>query len=102
MDLDDGEHGLIMPFVVCKTQGGTLDDLAFVVGWELGQIDGELEMCETLYATPRSRYVHTVGVPQLDLISMRRGYLLKVSETDESGEWTWVEFNKPNDGDDDE
>lgn len=91
---DAMEFGIIMPFVLCESQGGPLEDVAFTVGFELGQIDQELEVCETLYAEPRDRYLHTVGLAQLDLIAMRRGFVLEDGLKDDSGEWTWVHFRR--------
>jgi hypothetical protein len=91
---DQTNFGLIMPFVLCASQGGPLEDVAFTIGFELGQIDQELEFCETLYAEPRDRYVHTEGLVQLDLIAMRRGYVLEDGLRDESGEWAFVHFRR--------
>jgi len=94
-DLFDGESsefGLVVPFVICQSQGGQLDDEAFTIGYELGSIDAELSMCASLFAQPPARYVHAVGLAQLDLLAMRRGYLMHQGELDESEEWARVEF----------
>lgn len=98
----DPEYGLVVPFVVTESYDGPLDDEAFTIGFELGQIDSEMDICAALYAIPQSRYVHTVGVEQLDLLAMRRGYLLQPGDRDDSDEWTYVEFKRHGDDDNDD
>ena len=96
--MPDAEYGLVMPFVVCETQGGPLDDRAFVVGYELGHLDAELKTLasygnDATRPLPIARYVHSVGVPQVDLIAMRHGYVLMATPWDDDPEqWTLAEF----------
>lgn len=100
-DLPDEDNGyaLLMPFVVCQSQGGPFDDVSFTIGFELGQIDRELAMCQTLSSEPIARYIHEDGLPQLDLIAMRRGFTIKVGHLDGSDEWRYVEFIRESDAD---
>lgn len=82
---------LVMPFVVCASNGGTYDDHGFVAGYEIGHIDGLLE------AEPAEleRYVRTETMPQFDLLAMHHGYSLKSEVWDEHpDEWTHVVFTK--------
>ena len=85
----EGEYGLVMPFVVCRSYGGPFDDGAFVAGFELGYISGLLEHHPAVV----ERYVRTANMPQLDLIAMHYGYLLESEPWAEyPDEWTWVKL----------
>lgn len=87
-------HSLVMPFVVVKSAGGELDDMAFAVGWDCGALDAELGVCAQVGATPVARYVKAPALPQFDLIAMRHGYTATVDAKDERGTpgWKFVEF----------
>lgn len=89
-------HSLVMPFVVVKSAGGELDDMAFAAGWDCGALDAELGVCAQVGATPAGRYVKTPALPQLDLIAMRHGYTVTVDAKDEDEQatpgWKRVEF----------
>jgi hypothetical protein len=89
---EESTYALVMPFVVCASHGGPLEDHPFVIGYELGGLGAELSMCETLGSQPYPRYVHEEGVAQLDLIAMRHGYVLSLGELDDSEEWRYVDF----------
>lgn len=73
MNEQDSGYGLVMPFVVCTSEGGPHDDSPFVAGFECGRVDALLQ-----YATPAEyeTVVHTENLPQLDLIAMRHDYVL--------------------------
>lgn len=51
----DAEFGLVMPFVVCESQGGPYDDNAYVAGFEAGN----LAMNLVLNRAPFNATVHT-------------------------------------------
>lgn len=92
----DQDYELFMPFTVVQSQGGPYDDESFVVGYELGLLDAELQVLTAAGqspATPSGRYLHTQGVPQADLIAMRNGYVVDLTEGRSDNEWTWVEFH---------
>lgn len=76
---DDDETGweLVMPFVVCASQGGPYDDEAFVAGFELGRIDRELAIYAALNHASLSFQIRTELVPQLELLAMRERYTLR-------------------------
>lgn len=93
--MDDQDHegtqyGLVMPFVVCSSQGGTLDDDAFVAGYECGMFSSRLQRREDVRIIAT---VRTVNVPQLDLIAMQHGYKMETDDT-EFDEWTGVTFER--------
>ena len=81
-------YELVMPFVVCRSQGGPYDDGAFVAGFECGALEARLTIgrpasCEL--------YVRTASLPQIDLIAMRHGYQVEAEPWDEDpDEWTHV------------
>lgn len=83
-------YGLVMPFVVCQSQGGPYDDVPFVAGYECAMVDGlllqEVEMLE--------RTVRTANVPQLDLIAMQRGYVMATEASEDPEEWTFATFTR--------
>jgi hypothetical protein len=91
---DNEEHafGMVMPFVVVKSNGGELDDQSFACGWDCGQLYGELETCQRLGATPQARQVKAEILPQLDLIAMHHGFTVTVDNEDQNPDWRRVEF----------
>lgn len=85
---DDADYSLVMPFVVCRSQGGPYDDQSFVAGWEMGALDALLAN----FPTRRfGRTVRTASMPQVELIAMRYGYTVEAETTDE---WTTATFTR--------
>lgn len=82
--------GLVMPFVVAKSNGGTLDDLSFACGWDCGALYGELDACHRLGAAPAGRWVKPEILPQLDLIAMEHGFVPRLGEVEHG--YRWVSF----------
>lgn len=82
-----------MPFVVCKSNGGTLDDESFVNGYACGMIDVSLRLSKTLEQSPPEQTVRAVVLPQLDLIAMRNGYIMDVRKS-KSPAWAYVSFDR--------
>lgn len=72
---DEG-MSLVMPFVVCTSQGGPYDDAAFVAGVRMQQIDAILAAgpadCGWVYRVA----VEPTLAPQLDLVAMQHGYAM--------------------------
>jgi hypothetical protein len=85
-------YGLVMPFVVCASQGGPHEDGAFVSGYECGQLDTLLQQGNP----PRHEgYYRTDSIPQIDLIAMRHGYVMSAKPWDDHpDQWTFVELVK--------
>ena len=89
MDEPEGEAmELVMPFIVCTSQGGPYDDDSFTAGFLAGQIDQALKIaaaanCETL-SWPIFRMALA---PQVDLIAMRYGFAAVVEASDAYPEW---------------
>lgn len=87
-------YGLVMPFVVCRSQGGPSDDDAFVAGFRCGTVDGLLNLTASA-CEPGEKLDGAVimarhaELPQLDLIAMRRGFRMAVADT---GDDEWVEL----------
>jgi len=89
---EQARYGLVMPFVIYMDQAEAL-----AAGWDCGSLCAELKLCAAmptgLGATPHGRYMKTAILPQADLIAMHHGYSITPGETDESGEWVWVDFH---------
>lgn len=69
-------YELVMPFVVCQSNGGPYDDAAFVAGGNLAAIDALLAVNRVGFgggigATRFEGHVNTDCLPQLDLICMK-------------------------------
>ncbi len=90
---DDTEYGLVMPFVIVKSNGGIYDDAAFVAGASCGQLMAELETLAAHRATPSQRYMRPELLPQIDLIAMRYGYKLRPQEIDDASGYQLVGFD---------
>lgn len=80
----------VMPFVVCKDRGGPYDAQAFVAGYTAGHLDATLQAMKGT-AGIVTMWVSPGLVPQLDLIAMHHGMVLRAFESDESGEWVRVQ-----------
>lgn len=88
---EDAEYGLVMPFVVCASQGGPYEDQSFVAGWECGALDAKLAGVADVGGVTIVRHVRTASVPQLDLIAMRYGFKVTAEPWDEHpDEWSHV------------
>lgn len=85
---------LFVPYVVCASHGGRLDDAAFDAGVVCGMVYEELAQCERIGASPRPRWLARALVPQVDLFAMRFGYTLR-PDPDTHGGWVRVSFARP-------
>ena len=88
---NESEYGLVMPFVVCASQGGPYDDRAFVAGWECGALDQVLAVLRP-YGATINRWVKPELLPQLDLIAMKHSLVMTVGEMHEESGYVNVEF----------
>lgn len=87
---NEGQYGLVMPFICCESNGGHLDDEAFVRGAQFGQVDAILKMKRAL-GDPGDYevYVDPKMLPQFDLLAMHHGYKLTSTPWEEHpDEWT--------------
>lgn len=92
------EHGLVMPFVACQSQGGPYDDQAFVAGFRLGRLDAELPMLAALGYASISRMEYSADVEQIDLIAMRHGYRIRnVGEAHDG--WVDIDLDRTDEDD---
>lgn len=87
-DQEDDEPGyeMVMPFVVCASEGGPYDDAAFVAGVRMASIQHALEARPAKHVT----YQHPHLLPQLDLVAMNAGYSMTTEAY--SDEWTLCTF----------
>jgi hypothetical protein len=88
----EGEYAPVMPFVLCKSNGGPFDDAAFVAGATCGALIEELRMLRLTAAIPRERYMDARYLPQVDLIAMAHGYAVTLGDLDEASGWQAVTF----------
>ena len=99
-DNDEADYGLVMPFVVCQSEGGPYESQAFVSGVSCGVIDETLRQLAALAqhgltAATVERYVAPALLPQLDLVAMRHGFTLTSEAWDEHpDEWALATFTK--------
>lgn len=94
-DENEGEFGLVMPFVSCQPNGPH-DPTSYVQGWDISNLDFVLEMLSflkkySLVEATVSRYVAPESVPQIDLVAMRHGFTMTTVPWDEHpDEWVLV------------
>ena len=86
----DHDWDLVMPFVVCTSQGGPYDDQSFVAGYQLGRLDRDLAVLAALDFASVSRMLYTDALGQADLIGMRHGY--RMDRGYERDGWSDVDF----------
>jgi len=89
---EEGEYELVLPFVICKSDGGPYDDQAFVAGVNCGQLMAELQALTQHSALPRPRYARPEYLPQYDLIAMQHGYLIRHGAIDEPSGFQRIDF----------
>ncbi|UAK38359.1 hypothetical protein K8O93_00735 [Gordonia bronchialis] len=84
---DDDEHVLVMPFVACKSNGGAYEDNAWVAGFEMGVLNGQLSGDRTPSpdhpgppATTEWRWIGKDNLAQADLLAMKYGKSLEVGD----------------------
>lgn len=80
-----GGYELIMPFLPVQSKGGPYDDAAYVAGYEMGKLDGDLAQAGA--HEPLTITVHRDNQEQADLIAMRHGYSTEFRGDNELG---WV------------
>jgi len=101
--LDEAEPegmSLVVPFIVCTSQGGPYDDDSFVAGFQAGEIDKALAVAMTAGARVATWTVRTALVPQLELLAMHRGFMhieaVEIGEDEDHPampEWSVVTFS---------
>ena len=90
------EFGLLMPFVVCRSQGGPYDDSAFVAGASFG---AHMALLEQTKPEEWAAYVDPQMLRQYDLLAMHGGYKMESEPWDEHpDEWALVRFVKSDGG----
>lgn len=82
------DFDLVMPFIVCASNGGPFEDQAFVAGYECGLLDAELEFSADVKIT---RTMRSDNLAQVDLIALKNGYTIETTESHDGG-WATVEF----------
>lgn len=90
--MPDDEEGyeLVVPFVVCATNGGPYDDEAFVAGARWAQVDSALASGVEFH----DAYVESGIVPQLELSAMQYGYAIETEVWEDDAFWTRVVLRK--------
>ena len=92
---DQPQYELVMPFVVCASQGGPHDDKAFVAGYRLGKLNRDLELAALVGALPDSLAVPPADMPQVDLIAMQHGYTVTAEPWEQApDEWVTATFQR--------
>jgi hypothetical protein len=86
---EDGDYGLVMPFVVVTSKGGPYDDKSFVAGMRLQQLWSILEEKQP---ASYQQYINAELVPQCDLVAMHFGYVTHAEPWDEDPSWVLVKF----------
>lgn len=98
---DEQEHNmeLVLPFVCCISQGGPLDDHAFVAGCRFYELKQRLEIGKPDVLTS---FEFPEMVPLLDLLAMDLGYKLTHFPWPEApDEWEQVTFGPHDEVEDD-
>lgn len=94
-EFDHAAPVLVMPFVVCESQGGPYDDDAFVAGCRYASIDHALQMILQFGVTQYEQWIEPALVPQLDLLAMHLGWKLTAEPwEDHPDEWVLARFVK--------
>ena len=92
---DDQEPGyqLVVPFVVCKSNGGPYDDEAYVAGWEMGALAARIAAARAHGLGLPGLTLHRGNLPQLDLLAMQNEAVVHevpMEGVDEATAATWA------------
>lgn len=93
----DPEYELLMPLVVCKSNGGPYDDKSFVVGMRYSEVMFGLQTLPLFGIVEYTSWVEPDLVPQLDLLAMHYGWTVTTVPCSTEGceeEWVHVKFTK--------
>lgn len=95
-DVDDSEldeFEMVMPFVMCQSNGGPHDDASFVSGYRLGGLSMALRLAQAFPGMTLDPVVaHPNEQPQIDLLAMRFGFTLTVEPFDD--DWATYTFER--------
>jgi hypothetical protein len=92
-DTNEAQCEAVMPFTLCRSNGGPHDDAAFVSGWRLGVLDATLAGPGV---SALADSIHPTECAQADLIAMARGYAMTV-EPSRDPAWVSVTFTRVRD-----
>lgn len=104
MSDDQETFEMIMPLVVCQSNGGPYDDLSFVVGMRYAEINLALGTLPAFGILDYSLWVERELAPQLDLLAMHHGYTVTFEECEVEecmGDWVQANFVKIIEGESD-
>lgn len=93
-DQPESEYSLVMPFVVCASQGGPYEDQAFVAGYQAGLLDKALSVMAAIGGGELTSTVVTALVPQLDLVAMKHGFAMEAEPCADAEGWTFATFRR--------
>lgn len=88
MDEIGAQYGLVMPFVTVKSKGGPHDDDSYAAGFEMGRLDADLKVAKTC-AHSVIGMIRSENRDQADLIAMKNGFILRVTNDSFTG-WLGV------------
>lgn len=71
--MTDDQYDLVMPFVLCQSNGGPYDDAAFVAGFSCAKLDTALRELKVWAVQEWVQYLSSTVMPQVDLIAMHHG-----------------------------
>ena len=89
-DTNEAECEAVLPFTLCRSNGGPYDDAAFLSGWRLGVLDATLV---GLGVSALADSIRPVEYAQADLIAMACGYSMTIEPSGER-EWMLVTFTR--------
>lgn len=96
---DQPVWGLLIPFVVCTSNGGPYDDESFTAGFQAGRLDAHLRHAAAAGADGVGAMVRTPLLPLLELLGMHHGFPILKTHPVSGGEgypampdWSTVMF----------
>lgn len=92
------EAELVVPFVVCKSEGGPHDDKAFVDGYRFGRHHAELMASPGILNW--GDFISPEMVPQYDLMAMDFKFVMTIQTHDCDEGWVFVLFSRPEESED--
>lgn len=93
---DDGEYGLVMPFLCVQSAGGPFDDHAFVEGVRYAMVQNHLDLIpDAVVAFTYQVYADPAMAEQYDLLAMHHDCTSSSEPWDEHpDEWALVTITR--------
>lgn len=84
-----------LPFTAVQSAGGPYQDEAYLAGYEMGAVEASVKASLVAGERPRNVFIRPSNLHQLDLLAMKFGMALRVSQHPAAEGRLYVSFVQP-------